>query len=292
MKPKISVIIPTYNDPTYLEESIRSVLSQNYPRSKYEILIIDGSTNDSILNLYKNRFSRIKTIRYVREKGCNLPEALNIGVKNMRGYFFKQLDCDDLLTKNSLDRYDKYISETPDFLVFYSDARIIDEKGKVISVMKEGSYKGIELAERIWKGPIGYPSSYIINKRCFEIVGTFNEKATMAEDWEWRIKAIFVNNISFYHIRESLISYRKHNNQKSTSELRTNSIYVFRMKKRLINELKAKVTDPRLLKILKISYNKWMASLIKRNIEVIFKLNKNKTYRKFIVKLEENIGSV
>ena len=126
------MIIPTYNDPTYLEKSIRSVLDQNYPRRKYEILIIDGSTNNSISDLYRNKFNRIKTIKYIKRKGCNLPEALNIGIENMHGKFFKQLDADDLLAENSLNKYERYINENPEFLVFYSDVTLIDKNGRTI----------------------------------------------------------------------------------------------------------------------------------------------------------------
>lgn len=291
MKPKISIIIPTYNDPTYLEKSVRSVLNQDYPKNKYEILIIDGSTNESISDLYKNKFSRIRIIRYIRKKGCNLPEALNIGIENMRGKFFKQLDVDDLLMKNSLSRYDRYVNENPEFMVFYSDVKLIDENGSIIGEEREKSYEGMELARRIWNGTIGYPSSYIINKECFRMVGTFNAKTTMAEDWEWRMKAIFINKLKFYHIPEELIGYRRHENQKSNSELLTNSVYIWKMKKRIIYEFKQKIKDQELLD-LKVSYSKLLMSIIKRNMEVTFGLYKNMKYKKIIKKLEDIVGGI
>lgn len=292
MKPKISIIIPTYNDITYLEKTINSILDQKYPKDKYEILIVDGSTNNLVGELYIRKFGKIKEMRYIKKKGCNLPEALNIGIKNMRGRFFKQLDADDLLTENSLNRYEKYIDQNPEFMVFYSDVKLIDDRDNFLGERREKSYEGKELARRIWSGGISYPSSYIINSKCFKMVGLFNQNETMSEDWVWRIRAIFINNLKFYHIPESLVCYRIHQNQKSTSELRTNSLYVLKMKRRLIREIRMKTEDKELLNILKLSYAKGLTSLIKRNIEVTLKLDNNKIYRKFIGRLEDKVGGV
>lgn len=293
MLPKISIIIPTYNDTTYLSKAINSVLKQKYPRNKYEIIIVDGSTNDNIYRLYKVKYSKYKTVRYVRKRGCNLPEALNIGIKNMLGTFFKQLDSDDLLMRGSLRTYDYYATKNPNFLIFYSDAYIIDKKGRIINKKEERTFKTVEeLAKALWKGSIGYPSSYLINKNAFDLVGTFNPKNKQAEDWEWRIKAAFINKLRFYHIKKPLIAYRVHENQKSTLEQRTNSIYLYKMKKRLASEIKEKTKDRSFEQILKVSLIKAAVSFVKKNIEITLKLNRNRIYRKYISKIEEKFGNV
>ncbi|MEM3245934.1 MAG: glycosyltransferase [Candidatus Micrarchaeaceae archaeon] len=292
MKPIFSIIIPTYNDVTYLKESVDSVLNQYFPKNKYEIIIVDGSINDHVFNFYMTHLSKNKQIRYIR-KNCNLPEALNIGIKNMHGILFKQLDSDDMLsTPFSLVKYYKYASLHPDYLIFYSDANIINPAGELVRISKEKQYEGLSLARRVWNGPIGYPSAYLINKKAFQLVGLFNEKNLQAEDWEWRIRAVFINKLKFYHIPEPLISYRIHRKQKSTLEMRTNSFYLFRIKKKLIKEIKTKIEDREMLNILKVSLIKAIISYIKKNIELTLKLNDNMTYKKLIKHIEEKIGSV
>lgn len=292
MKPIFSIIIPTYNDVTYLKESVDSVLNQYFPKNKYEIIIVDGSINDHVFNFYMTHLSKNKQIRYIR-KNCNLPEALNIGIKNMHGILFKQLDSDDMLsTPFSLVKYYKYALLHPDYLIFYSDANIINPAGELVRISKEKQYEGLSLARRVWNGPIGYPSAYLINKKAFQLVGLFNEKNLQAEDWEWRIRAVFINKLKFYHIPEPLISYRIHRKQKSTLEMRTNSFYLFRIKKKLIKEIKTKIEDREMLNILKVSLIKAIISYIKKNIELTLKLNDNMTYKKLIKHIEEKIGSV
>ena len=65
MLPFVSLIIPTLNEEKYLEQTITSLLSNDYPDSKLEILIIDGLSKDNTLAIaqeFANKFTNIRLI--------------------------------------------------------------------------------------------------------------------------------------------------------------------------------------------------------------------------------------
>jgi glycosyltransferase involved in cell wall biosynthesis len=103
MKPKISIIIPTYNRAHLIGETLDSVLAQTYPH--WECLIIDdGSTDNSIevIQAYTKQDKRMKlfTRPAHRMKGANA--CRNIGLENAVGEYIVFFDSDDLMTPDHL----------------------------------------------------------------------------------------------------------------------------------------------------------------------------------------------
>ncbi|MFH1879042.1 MAG: glycosyltransferase, partial [Candidatus Omnitrophota bacterium] len=80
--PFVSVVIPCLNEEEYIAGCLDSVIANDYPRDKMEILVVDGLSRDrtrEIVKEYSRRYPFIKLLD--NEKGIT-PRALNIGVKN------------------------------------------------------------------------------------------------------------------------------------------------------------------------------------------------------------------
>lgn len=127
---KISIIIPTYNCEKFIEQSVLSVLSQNY--SDKEIIVVDdGSTDDTcvILDPYINRGE----IKYIKQENAGPTAARNKGILNATGEYITLLDSDDLLYDGCLEALTKFLdlNSTVDFL--FTNYDIFDEKGIVNS---------------------------------------------------------------------------------------------------------------------------------------------------------------
>ena len=113
-----SIIVPVYNTEKYINETLNSVLSQNY--SNFEIVCVnDGSTDDSlkILNQLSNTDSRVKVIDIKNGGPAN---ARNVGLQNAQGDYILFLDSDDLMEQNALEKINKQIikNHQPNLLVF------------------------------------------------------------------------------------------------------------------------------------------------------------------------------
>jgi len=89
-KPRVSIIIPTYNSGETVEECLRSIKGQNYP--SYEVVIADNFSNDGTLETAKEFGAEV-----IQEK-CNPAQARNIGVENSTSRYVLFLDSDQVLS--------------------------------------------------------------------------------------------------------------------------------------------------------------------------------------------------
>ena len=96
--PKISVIVPSFNQGDYIEETILSILEQNYP--EIELIIIDGGSTDNSLEIIKKYSSLIKY--YISENDNGQAHALNKGFSLASGDICSYLNSDDIYLDNIL----------------------------------------------------------------------------------------------------------------------------------------------------------------------------------------------
>ena len=97
---KISVIIPSYQQRAYLEETLRSVLDQRYP--DLELIVVDGGSQDGTVELLETFAPQLAW--WVSEKDRGQTDAINKGLRRATGEVWSYLNSDDLLSAHSLTR--------------------------------------------------------------------------------------------------------------------------------------------------------------------------------------------
>src|SRR6185437_2092788 len=95
---KVSIIIPVYNTEKYLDECIQSALNQTY--HDIEIIAVNDGSKDNSLNILEQYSDKIKIIS---KSNGGTASALNVGIKNMNGQWFKWLSADDLLHPTAIE---------------------------------------------------------------------------------------------------------------------------------------------------------------------------------------------
>src|SRR5690606_33324855 len=104
INPKISIVMPSFNQGHLIEESIDSVLSQGYDH--LEFIVIDGGSSDKTIEVIKKYESHLAY--WVSEKDSGKSNAINKGLSRCTGEIFNWLNSDDLLATDAL----KMVSET------------------------------------------------------------------------------------------------------------------------------------------------------------------------------------
>ena len=126
--PLVSIITPSYNQVRFLEETILSVLAQDYPRIEY--IIIDGGSTDGSVQIIQHYAERLAGWVSERDKGQT--EALNKGFARATGEIFAWLNSDDTYLPGAVSEAVNFLTAHPEAGMVYGDANLIDEHGEVI----------------------------------------------------------------------------------------------------------------------------------------------------------------
>ena len=108
-KPLISIITVVKNNEKYLEQTIKSVLSQEY--KNFEYIIIDGGSTDNTISIIKKFSNEIDY--WLSENDHGIYDAFNKGMQLAKGDFIGMVNSDDTLERNALSILVKYIQKNP-----------------------------------------------------------------------------------------------------------------------------------------------------------------------------------
>jgi len=99
--PTVSVMLVNYNSKKYAEESINSILAQNYPKSKIDIIVVDNASSDGSIEFLKERFgNKIKLIESKTNRG--FAGGTNLGFRYAKGEFILLFNIDAIAPKDYL----------------------------------------------------------------------------------------------------------------------------------------------------------------------------------------------
>ena len=127
-KPLVSIITPSYNQGRYLEETMLSVLQQDYPRIEY--IVIDGGSTDNSVDVIKKYAQKLAF--WVSEKDRGQTDALNKGFAHTKGDILAWLNSDDVYHPGAVSAAVEYLQAHPEFGMVYGDLDFIDENSNVI----------------------------------------------------------------------------------------------------------------------------------------------------------------
>jgi glycosyltransferase involved in cell wall biosynthesis len=126
--PLVSIVTPSFNQARYLEETIRSVLGQDYPHLEY--LLVDGGSTDGSLEIIQRYAGRLAW--WVSERDRGQTDALNKGFARARGEIFAWLNSDDAYLPGAVSAAVDFLQNHPEVGLVYANASYIDENSRVI----------------------------------------------------------------------------------------------------------------------------------------------------------------
>jgi glycosyltransferase involved in cell wall biosynthesis len=207
--PKISIITPTYNQGQYIEQTIQSVINQNYPNLEY--IIIDGGSTDNTVEIIKKYEKHLKF--WVSEKDKGQANAINKGLKYCSGEIFNWINSDDYLENGALFNVAKAFSSNVQMVA--GKVRIFNNDNTIEYVQHSNlTAKGL----MFWlKGVQFVQPGVWIRKDLIQKCGGINETYHYSFDWDLYIRYLCrFNNVKY--IEDQLIHFRYHNDSKTVKE--------------------------------------------------------------------------
>ncbi len=133
--PKISILMSSYNDGQFIEESILSMLGQTF--SDFEFIITNDGSTDDTLDIIKRHAKLDKRIVVIdNKKNLGFIRSLNKGLKIAKGKYIARMDADDVSLPHRLKVQYDYLEKHKDIFLVGSYAINMDESGKKISLFK------------------------------------------------------------------------------------------------------------------------------------------------------------
>lgn len=209
LNPLISIIIPTYNRPYYLNLTIQSVVKQTY--QNIEVLVIDDGTPNTNNEVLCKKFDKVKYIKIKNSGGPAKPR--NVGIRAAKGKYIAFVDDDDLWLLTKLEKQVAILENNLDFGLVHSCCEVINENGikrnEIIGRPRALNVKHGDVSMRMignWTLMMPTP---LIRKEVVDAVGFYNEIMLAAgEDTEFWTRCSFATK--FYYIDEPLAQYRIH----------------------------------------------------------------------------------
>ena len=109
MKSRISIIIPCRNEENYISACLDSILANDYPIENYEIIVVDGESNDKTIEILNTYTQKYQNIRIVDNSKKNTPVALNMGIVNARNEYIMIASAHSSFPKNYISVLMKHI---------------------------------------------------------------------------------------------------------------------------------------------------------------------------------------
>ena len=181
--PLISIIIAVYNGEKYLERAIKSVLSQS--ASNYELIIIDGNSTDSTIDIVKKYRSYIST--FISEKDNGIYDAWNKGIKVAKGEWICFIGADDEFYPSAIMKYTNYLNNVLNYEVIdyvFSKVEYVNFTGKIFQVHGK-PWKWNEFRKHMSVSHVGSLHS----AKYFKKYGLFNDEYKIAGDYEMLLRA-------------------------------------------------------------------------------------------------------
>ncbi|WAC09742.1 glycosyltransferase [Dyadobacter pollutisoli] len=128
-KPLVTVILTTYNQEKYIEETLTSVFYQTYPY--IQLIVVDNASTDSTLSLIERFKASAPAFQIIRNNtNYGLCKAFNQGLNIANGKYMIDLSGDDIMMADRIEKQVEAFEKLPEeFAVVFSNAIYIDQKG-------------------------------------------------------------------------------------------------------------------------------------------------------------------
>jgi glycosyltransferase involved in cell wall biosynthesis len=190
-KPMVSIVTPSFNQAQFLEQTIQSVLGQDYPQIEY--LIVDGGSTDGSREIIQRYAPRLSW--WVSEADQGQTEAINKGFSHARGDILAWLNSDDTYLPGTISQAVAYLESHPEAGMVYGDANLIDAGGNLIGKFpaRQTDYR------RLQRGYVHIPQqAAFFRASLWKQVGPLDPTFYFAMDYDLWVRLARISELNYH----------------------------------------------------------------------------------------------
>jgi GT2 family glycosyltransferase len=151
--PLVSIVTPSFNQAAYLEQTLKSVLEQDYPRIEY--IVIDGASTDGCVEIIQSYADKLAF--WISEKDNGQAEAIDKGLSRATGEIVAWLNSDDYYLPGAISAAVRIFQENPGVALVYGNMLAVDQNGETINQL---TYRQLTLEDLLCFQIIGQPAVF------------------------------------------------------------------------------------------------------------------------------------
>lgn len=228
--PEFSIIVPAYNQASYLGAAIESVLIQEYGR--FELLIVDDGSTDKTTRIAQSYVD--KRIRCLYQQNAGLSAARNTGIANSTGRYLIFLDSDDFLEPHALLHHKQNFVRNPGLGVSIGGWQFVDRSGRAIGHPKEAPQE-IDVQRLLLGNPFPVNAA-AVERSWLSVVSYFDPSLQACEDWDFWLRLSF-EGCPMGSFKQPVCAYRMHPGQMTRERDRMHNARLTVLNKAMQNEV-------------------------------------------------------
>jgi glycosyltransferase involved in cell wall biosynthesis len=209
--PNIEILMPVRNGSKYIEQAIKSVLSDDIHILRL-IVVDDGSTDDT-----KDIISKIDTrteIRVISQGSLGLTSALNRGLEETNAEFIARMDADDISLKGRLPAQLAFLQQHPNVAAVGTQAAYIDEDGRELGTRTRYPLDPKEIRRQLFdKGCVICHPTILARRESLLRCGGYHGAFKHAEDYDLWLR--LTDHYEIANLPDVFLRYRRHSQQVS-----------------------------------------------------------------------------
>lgn len=200
--PLISIITPSFNQATFIKQTIDSVLIQDYPNIEH--IVVDGGSTDGTLEILRSYNYLGERFRFVSEPDRGQSDAINKGLSMARGEIIGWLNSDDTYLPGAVSKAMHALALNPAWSMVYGNAYHINEQSKFIGVYPTKPFS----RQSLFLFCIICQPSAFVRKEVFQSVGGVDETLHYCMDYDLWMRISKTHQVG--HIGDFLAASRLH----------------------------------------------------------------------------------
>jgi len=191
--PFVSIITPAYNEEEGIRETIEAVMSLNYPKNKFEHIIVNDGSKDKTAEIVKNLMKKYRNLKLISKENSGKADSLNVALKKSKGEIIAVVDADSYPSPDSIMKMIGYFEEEK--VAAVTSRVLVKNKRNFIEKFQAIDYAVIAWGRKVLdfigcvyvtNGPLS-----LYKKKCILEVGGFDPK-NMTEDIEitWHLMSL------------------------------------------------------------------------------------------------------
>lgn len=229
LMPKVSIVVPCYNQAQYLDEALASVEQQTH--TNWECIIINDGSPDNTEEVAKKWINKDSRFTYVYQKNAGVSSARNLGIQKTESDYILTLDADDKYEVSFLEKAIFVLVNNPEIGIVSSWGRYFTSE-KQMHLYKSTGKTIIDFL--FHNAAIG---TSLFRKKCWQEVGGYDENPENGyEDWEFYLrvcalgwKVHIIEEVLFFYRQNissrSAVMNQKHNETQKYIYLKNKEIY-------------------------------------------------------------------